>query len=320
MEEITKHPFLKVLEMTFSKSLQQDLELNYYPRIESHKKWACFSDYCLDDKNKPNDVITFSLLSNIDDIENLSSHIKLIAPKDIKNTKKVTKDYMIFLTNYPLINFSFIINDRKKFFGKNNIALKESMSTIYSQAKEQYLIWIKNQPEKSVYYQSVIKKIDLTLNQIKQDNKVKQIYQMFLVTYLGAFVSSLIVRKTQPEIFGWFSDRDAIHEVSDHLSIDLFEYFLFGFSQVENCQFAAARATSNDKPFYDELLKIPDYIAGSLADYNSIDGSISKPKFDTVLTDYMAENRHNNFVFRIESKDDLINCARVVIRKKSDKE
>lgn len=313
---MTKHPFLQVLEMTFSKSAYQDLELNYYPKVDAYRKWVCFSDYCIDDKNKPNDVITFSLMPYIHDIEELSSHIKLIVPKDIKNARTVSKEYIDFLTHYQLINFSFIINDRKKFFGKDNIIFTESLITIYSQAKEQYIIWIKNQPEKTDYYQNVIRKINLTIQQIKQGNKIKQIYAAFLITYLGAFVSGLIVKRTRAEIFGWLSDRDAIHEVSDLLAIDLFEYFMFGFSEIENCQFTAAKATSTDKPFYDELLKIPDYVAGTLADYNPNTGTISKPKFDTILTDYIADNKHNNFIFKIESKDDMINCSRIAIHKK----
>jgi len=318
MAKFEKHPLLKVLETTFSKSLQQDLELQYYPKVEKYKKWACFSDYCIDDRNKPNDVITFSLLPYIDDIKDLSLHVKLIAPKDIKNAKSVSEEYINFLKNYPLINFSFIINNRNKFFGRDNTQFIETLSSIYTQTKEQYEIWIKNQPEKAEYYNSVIKKLNHTLNQIKQGNKIKQIYSALLITFLGAFVSGLIVKKTQAEIFGWFSDRDAINEVSNNISIDLFQFFMFGFSEVKKCQFVAAKATSLDKPFYDELLKIPDYVAGTLADYNLDDTNISKPKFDTVLTNYMAGNKHNNFVFRIESRDGLLNCARMVILKKEE--
>lgn len=312
----SKHPVFAVLEKTFSKSVSQDLELHYFPRIREYTKWVCLSDYCLDDKNKPNNIITYSLMPYITDIDDLSSFIKLIAPKDIKNTQRINRDYMHFLKHYPLINFSFVINNRKRLFETANDPLKESLIIIFSQIKEHYLIWLKNQPEKDTYYQRVIKKIDQTLIQLKDGNKIKQIYTMFLVAYLGGFASSIIVKKIKPELFGWLSDRDAINEVSDHLSIDLFDYYLFNFSQFEKCRFASAPATSKDIPFYDELLKIPDYIAGTLADYNASTGNISKPKFDTVLTEYMAENVHNNFVFRLEHRDGMIECARITTHKK----
>lgn len=94
------------------------------------------------------------------------------------------------------------------------------------------------------------------------------------------------VKKNQSEFFGWSSEQDAIHEVSNNIPLDIFEYSMFSSSSVENCQFIAAKATSDDKPFYDELLKMSDYVVGILADYYSNTRNISKPKFDTVLTEY----------------------------------
>ncbi len=68
--------------------------------------------------------------------------------------------------------------------------------------------------------------------------------------------------------------------------------------------------------FMDELVRIPDYLAGALADFSGNDGTVSKDKFNIVLTSYMAENTHNNFIYRLWTQDSKIACARVTVHKK----
>lgn len=306
-----KNILLEILNNAFLKSALKEIDLNYFSSTYKINKWTCYSDYCFGDKNKPNDVVTFSLVPYIDDFEQLSSYIKSIAKTDIKNARSVGDEFISFLKKYPLINFSFILNNKKEIFGNNSFEIRNCLEQTFTTIKEQYVTWSQNQPEQLEHYKSVIKKLDCTINLLKANKKVKQIIEMTLVAFLGGYVSSIIVNKTKTEIFGWFSDRDSIHEVCNHLSNDLFQNYLHGLSNGHDFQFVVASATSLDLPFYDELLKIPDYIAGTLADYNFKTNQISKDKFDTVLTNYMAENTINNFVFEIKDVDGNLNCSRI---------
>ena len=56
---------------------------------------------------------------------------------------------------------------------------------------------------------------------------------------------------------------------------------------------------------YEELVRIPDYVAGTLADYNFEENEISKSKFEKILQNFMAENDKNNFVFKIDFSSDI---------------
>lgn len=306
---------LDVIQSTFKKSADNDLE-KYLSATGNIKKWSCFSDYCFGDKSKPNDVVCFTMIPYIDDFQQLSSHIKSLANVDIKNTRKVNEEFTSFMRNYPLINFSFILNDKKNLFGNDSATIKKSLELTFTLLKQQYITWAENEPEKKEHYKEVEKKIDRTLLLIQDNKKIKQIIEMVLVTFLGAYVSSIIINKTKAEIFGWFSDRDSLNEVSEMQSIDLFHNYLHGFSNMHNFHFVAAPATSKDKPFYEDLLKIPDYIAGALADYNMQDNLISKDKFNTMLTNYMAGNTINNFIFQLKTENGFPTCSRVTIHAK----
>ncbi|MGO9653943.1 hypothetical protein [Mycobacterium sp.] len=51
---------IKVIDETFSKSALSDFE-DYTATKVMHQKWSIFSDYCIGDKSKPNDVASFVL-------------------------------------------------------------------------------------------------------------------------------------------------------------------------------------------------------------------------------------------------------------------
>lgn len=301
----------RLIDEFFNRTIKDDL-VKYTQLTRSVSKWTCFSDYCFDDANKPNDVACFTLIPYIDDAELLCNYIKSIAAVDIKKTQKVNEKFISFLKDYPLINFSFIINDRKSLFGTNHQAVKASLLLDFGRIIEHFKTWELNR-ENGSSYKSIIKKLSVVLKLINQNKKIKQIVDMLVVTFLGAYFSSHIIKSNNVEIFGWFSDRDALNDVCDNLSISLFQYFLYNLAGGDNFRFVAAPAGSRDNAFYEELVRIPDYIAGTIADFNISDNVISKDKFNTVLTNYMAENTHNNFICRIFSDQGILSAGRVKI-------
>jgi hypothetical protein len=316
MNQEVFNPLLQIIQDTFEKTTNSDLDHNYLKWTKNEKKWSYYSDYCFDDRNKPNDVVCFTIIPYIDDFKQLSDYIETIAKVDIKKTRKVQTEFVFFLKSYPLINFSFILNDRKKILGKDHDEVKIFLKNTFEFIKQQYIDWGYNQPEQKDYYGVLDKKLNCIIQLIDGDKKIKQIVSMLLVTFFGAYVSSRVIKENEIDLFGWFSDRDALNEVSDNFSIDLFHYYLHGLTNGKKFGFAASPAGSKDNAFYEELARIPDYIAGAIADYNMQGNLISHDKFNTMLTDYMAENVHNNFVYRVFMDEDKLSCARITFHKK----
>ncbi|SHL31286.1 hypothetical protein [Flavobacterium saccharophilum] len=311
--------FLRLLDDTLNKNVKENIKNNYLKDLKNITKWSCFSDYCFDDKNKPNDVVTFSLVPYITDYSIIENHIKEIAKTDIKNTKSIQDKFITFLKEYPLINFSFILNDRKEIFGHTHDIRKENVLQQLNLTKDLYSNWIKNQPEKELYYRKIIKTIDSCISEVKRGKKINIYIDVFLVAFLGAYVSYIILNELKNiEIFGWFSDRDKIFDVQNGFIVNIFNnnlHCLLYDKQIPY-QFVSSLSNSNFDVFYDQFIKIPDYIAGTLADYNMIDNLVSKDKFDIMLTKYMGNNTHNNFVFKIFKEDNQFNCAKISILKK----
>jgi hypothetical protein len=308
-----------LLNNTFDISTVEQIENNYLKNLKHVNKWKCFSDYCFDDKNKPNDVVTFTMFPHLTDENLLKYFFDEFVKSDIKNTRSINPNYITFLKNYPLINFSFIINDRKNLFGNSHEERKYYLTNNYLAIKNMYELWLANQPEKSMYYRGIIKKLNKCLLNIQNNKKINQLIDVILIAFLGAYVSSIIAKRINHlEIFGWFSDRDKIHDVEKGLVGDLFHSNLHNLLSAKHFTFAVAPANSNFKIFYDHLIKVPDYIAGTISDYNIIENKISKDKFDTMLTEYMADNEYNNYVFKMFIEDNEYSCSKLKITKKID--
>ena len=325
-KDIENH-LLEIFEDTFNKSVNNDLyNFIFNSNLMRVSKWTCFSDYCFNDRNKPNDVMTFTLIPYIDDFNKLSEVVANIAKVDIKNTKYVTEEFICFLKTYPLINFSFIINNnnkkkiRRKIFKLRDKTDLNVLEDTFQFIKQQYSDWIEKQPQQKEYFTKIIKKINCILHLLKNNKKVRQIIDMLLVIFCGAYVSSKVLQQIRNiEIFGWFSDQDAINDICNNFSVELFQYYLHRLINGKDITFVSCPASSSIKIFYDVFVRIPDYLAGTLADYNMNENTISKNKFDKILTNYMAENQYNNFIFRLFAEDDKLSCPRILIHKKTNR-
>ena len=139
---------------------------------------------------------------------------------------------------------------------------------------------------------------------------------MLLLTALGSFVCGFIADQTKAELFGWFSDRDATNEVLDGASVNLFHIF-FNNRISHRCEFAYSPSKSASEEFYSDFTRIPDYITGTLADYDPIKSSITKEKFNQMLEGFFVENDLNNFVFNLDFRPDgSMSCNRLTFHPK----
>ncbi len=306
-----------LLNETF-KNTNKQIENNYFTEeLKNVEKWICYSDYCFDDNNKPNNVVTFSILPIVDDIKKLECFIKETAKKDIKKTQTINPKFVKFLNKYPLVNFSFILNDRFKIFGQTHNDRKNRLKKDFEATKEMYNLWIKNQPKKKKEYKKVIKKINRCIELINSNKKIKQLIDIMLISFLGGYCSNIILNKLNNlKLYGWFSDRDKLFDIENGLVANFFHNTLHGLIDDKNFQFGTAIADCNFDIFYDEFIKIPDYIAGTLADYNMTQNVISKDKFNTMLTDYMGDNEYNNYIFSLSVEKSNISFNKIEILKK----
>lgn len=318
---ISKHPVHALLDEFFAKAEIEDVVADFQHKNSDNDKWLLFSDYCLDDANKANDVMTFVLMpfGSEKKFLEMQEQIKTLQPADIKKTDAINKDFLSYLKHEGMLTFSFVLNDRKLFCGQSHSQRVQNIKDTLQIIQGCYEGWKTTADNKEIqeYYDDTIKKFKRELIKLNGKNpNIKLLNDILITAFLGAYVSVKVLEKLPIEIFGWFSDRDKVISGNDNIIVPIFNFYqhnMLGGRQFRFCTF-----TSDDKviPFFDDFNRIADIITGALADYNIEDNLITADKFNTVLVDFLADNKQS-LTFRIYAADNGHHVSQIIMHSKS---
>lgn len=280
-------------------------------------KWMLYSDYCLDDFKKPNDVITFVLVPYLSDEEYhaLDNKIKATQPKDMKKSRGVNVDFLSYIKQQAILSFSFIVNGRQLLYGNTGKEQIDAVVKTLEAIKKLYETWRDHAENKDVedYYKEIVQKLKRQLAEIAQKKNVKIHMDILLITLLGAVYTAAILKHLPKlEIFGWFPDRDKTNEACDQIAIPIFN--AIQYKCLNSCQyrFLAMDPNSTVVPFYDNENRIADIICATVADYNIKANKVSANKFIQVLRGLMADNNMMK-VYRLHVENEKTHVGTILI-------
>jgi hypothetical protein len=241
--------------------------LSTFDKKEVH--WLLLSDYCIDDKAKKNDVITFSLLMYHDRLENITSYLKSVAPNDLKKVSDVTEGFLSYLNSSVIYHFSLIIPRKERMLKK--MLTREIMTGVLRDFKEMIPNTITAHPHVADYYKGVLKRISGIENEMNKSNFNENLFRrMFLAGSFGATIIFFLKKNCNPKTVSWISDRDAIIQKFDGFA---FDYMSFAYNMQPVKQLLSSNRfdlrfediPSTGENLFDELTRIPDFLAGTLA-------------------------------------------------------
>ncbi len=305
---IVMHNFLCHLDETFNAS-SNSLFLDFFQKNKDISKWMIFSDYALNDRNKPNDAITFSIFPYAASFTDLGKLIDKLSFKDIKNLKKVNPKFLNFINESEIMNISIIMDKNMKLDPFNE---REALKTCYKTAINQVSYWIKNEGEKENYMR-IQKAYNILLDEVtKPGVNLKNIRNIEIVSNLIAYITFQVCKSTDIETIGWFSDRDSMlnHKIAKFsmpvifdLAHNLFHNLMSseGSDYTENFVFGLPEKTGS--VWYDSFNRIPDLIAATLADYDYKNNLSSHDKFIPVIENILT-NRNKCLIYKIHTLND----------------
>ena len=313
-----KHPVHALLDEFFEKSEISDVIAEFQCKNSSYSKWMMYSDYCLDDKTKANNVMTFVLMPFVDEAKYVEMQQKIhdMQPYDIKKSNTVNGDFLSYLKSESILIFSFVFDDRKHFLAPSYDqclqCVKETLQAI-SRCYEAWKLTADNE-EVIKYYDEGVKKINQQLESLSGKNpNIKLLNDILITAFLGAYVSAKVLEKLPIEIFGWFSDRDKVISGKDNIIVPIFNYYqhnMLGGRQFRFCTF-----THDDRvePFFDDFNRIADVVTGAIADYNMEKNYVTSEKFNTVFKDFLA-NKKQVLIFRIYKIDNNYHVGQIIMK------
>lgn len=283
-----------VIEGTMNQSALIDLR-NFIKKYNTVTKWVLCSDYCIDDPNKPNNVISFTLFPYIYDFENWNRLVASLESHDLKKVKNINPEFCKFLKSGFCLNISFYL-DKDNFFEK--ALTKETLDYLVDKYIEAMEHWIESGTSNKETYIKCLKK----LNKLKENKKsrnfnYKLLRRMYLITFIAGYLRYLLFREVDyVDIYSWLSDRDSITTWQDEVYL-VFYRITSHLLVAERLQ--QEKVTSGTDLFlekidsnmiHDDMNRIADYICGALADYDYVNNRVTSDKHNTLIEEAISDN------------------------------
>lgn len=290
---------------TFDKSSIIDFRrsLSKSPRV---KKWMIAADYCLHDRDRPNDAYAFTIIPYDAYPNVLNAEINSALPRDMKRTRDIKDDAIAFLSHPRRFHIGFILPEPPAVFynGRGTEPL--------SVARESIAITV-DFMEMTGRDEDTIRRVR-ALKQASQARNfnVELLADLYLMSWLYCFVTLLLCRERSIDVLGWFSDRDNMTTWCDGVVWDFGAETLWGLGEKlgirlpKNAPLIAVPTPNalENAMWYEEFVRLPDYIAGILAAWNFEANKIpgDKTKYRRLAEDLMGDAR-NMAILKIRYND-----------------
>jgi hypothetical protein len=269
-------------------------------------KWMIVSDYCVHDPTRSKDVMALSIVPYQDWFPNIQDRIRVALPKDIKKTRNIAKKTIEFLRQPNLFHISVILDRDRTFFtngaGSDRLAIaRQSIRRDLAQASA-----LGRDPGRIARFRQ------LEQASLVNSFNVELMSDLAMLALLYSFASLLLAREGAQEIIGWFSDRDNLTTWCDGVLWDYARENVSGIAErlgipLGATEFAIAvpdpSAPAKDPLWYDELIRIADYFAGTVAALDKTTNVGPSDKFARLLRGVIAD-AENVAILRLRIGDD----------------
>ncbi len=302
----------------------------WFARYPAGMPWSVVSDYCIGDVNKRNDVFSFVVIAPHDKAENICEYIAGAAPKDLKNTSKVPLGLVQYLTCEVPVTFSVSFVMKREAALLRDYLSVEVISALVTGAisfmEDRLLLY--QDAHGIAYHQSAIKRLRTFERDLRHKGvNAKLARQIHLVAAMVATLCNMLNQAVSARAIRWISDRDALFERHDAVVSDLaYVYYLIQAiefatpeqREVQNLGVSLATLRFEipekaGKHRFDELVRLPDYLAGTLADLDTETMAVSREKFNAVLNNVFV-NSKNNWLVQLLSSGERITARSALFR------
>lgn len=208
------------LEATVNKSTIYEFR-NFLNNRSDVTKWFMCSDYCFDDKNKHNNVISFVIYPYIYDLEMWNDIIEKMQKKDLKHSRYISNEFCEFTQKGYFFSFNFILGKNCILEEWKNESFQKNLIDFYI---EMITKWQDTASENSDKYKKMCKKLkDLRVETMRKNFNHKPLGRILEVAFLASYLKYLLYKEVNKiEIFSWLSDRDSITSWNNQIYWDFY--------------------------------------------------------------------------------------------------
>jgi hypothetical protein len=276
-------------------SLSEDEQRNFARFVSSAAgtKWFIAADFVIA-PDRPTDVFAFSLFPYDMDMEQVFAEIRQASPADLKGTKAIPEAMLDYIKSRRRFHFAFVVNKSRHRALVPDVA---TARTVIDTTLATMLNW-----KDADNQQNAISAVKALRQRANANNfNIDLFADMILLGVLGGFLGMLLHREGRAEIVGFFPDRDKMTNAYDAVVVKhLMSTNMSAFTDRRKMPHGRtaiglpAEGANGGTIWFDDLIRVPDFIAGALAG-SVLEGertSSLSPKYAALLSGAIADNDH----------------------------
>lgn len=253
----------------------------------NYKHWAIISDYCIDEKTKPNKVLTFSICPyDVNNLKLFMSKIQQNMRYDIKHKKTIPASIIELIKNQKFFfTISYVLRE------DNYIDVEQFKSSLDNYIKRCEVSYTQNHCEDTSKNIKQLKQIQQFMNKKNFNHKFIK-YFIYVASMLAEVMEFLTINQGA-ETINWISDRDPVLTFSNgvfytYASI-LYNTKIKGRrNNITNILYNSF-SEHGDFPL-DGLIRFPDTITAVLASLNFDNNQFNDKKHCILMENAIVEN------------------------------
>lgn len=286
-------PLLQILDETVQKSLIADLRKYILP-YRSSTDFVLASDYCLNDRGKWNDVISFTVAPAWAAADQHA--IERFLPRDLKKTRSINKRMLGLFKSPIFFHLSVVIRNLDGLTRHSEKSHQEVTIAAVRELATMVEGWIKNQPEGEEKFTAQSKRFRSWVRELEKRSPNLTLFRhIVLVSSVGGYLAYLLSNEAAPNAIVWMSDRDKIVRAYGGVAYDLFEIVHFGLCDTHGIPTIPKIGLAIDELdganlWFDPILRMPDYLAGTLASLDFKKNVVQHGKHSSILQGVFADS------------------------------
>ena len=281
------------LHQTVSESLKWIFDGPFNAFVVSHPRWnwAVVSDYVIGDTSARNDALAFTVLP-IRDQAFSGSGFKSFTPTDLKKVKVVSQSALSYMRNGDHFTFCFAV-EKGRHKRTSSASIKRALAATRVQAEN----WRRTEARDEFLKKLRRVEQDLNANGFRRD-----IFEDgCLVSNIAALLAFNTIKSSNADKIIWIPDRDTMTESSNGFFFDAYNASFHGLCQnngipsdhiLVGIGVHDSKSAPGTKPWYDDLVRLPDYHVGALARWDFLSDPIDKEKHRQIVAEVFAGNEH----------------------------
>lgn len=276
----------EILEIMNSSVLPQ--LKSYFDKFRSEKDWILISDYTQSKNLDRVETFCFSLVPKSFLGYKQIQAINFLQPKDLKNTSNISLDFISFISGEIFRHFVFCFGSKKENPFSNSSQEDARQSVL------EFKNYISNLNFPSITdKETVLQKLKILEEKSKQKNFNNVLYEKIIVTScIAAIIANWISKFTFADKFTWISDRDDKTTFCNGIIYEIFSSsysgLAYGSEKVKLLILETLETAESGKLWFDEFIRIPDYIAGTFSKVPIDGGQLDYSKHQIILPEILG--------------------------------